>query len=228
MSPSARETTEHRDSWDLLPWLVNGRLSDTERGRVEAHLRGCETCRTEAAVQRQLCEAMAADTGVEKLPTPGLLRLRGRMDASEACGPLAESAKHAVPRALQPWRRPRVRAAAAAAAVAALAIGATLLWEGSARQADRGDYYTVTSAGPQLPEVVIRAVFAPQITLSELQAFLDDAHLKIVAGPTEAGVYSLAMTSSHPVEWSLARLRAHEAVRFAEAVGVAPSPAAPK
>jgi hypothetical protein len=64
-------------------------------------------------------------------------------------------------------------------------------------------------------------VFAPTVTLSELQALLDDAHLKIVSGPTEAGVYSLAMSASPSVDWSLRRLRAHEVVRFAESVAPA-------
>jgi anti-sigma factor RsiW len=226
MSRSATETIEHQHAWELLPWIVNGSLTDADRVGVEAHVRGCEACRAELAAQRRLYAAMAADQGVEKLPTAGLLRLRQRMDALEAQGPLAERAKSSAPRELRPWRRPRALAAAAAAAVGAFAIGATLLWEGSAQR--DSDYYTVTSASPQPPGVMIRAVFAPQITLSQLQAFLDDAGLKIIAGPTEAGVYSLAMTSPHPVEWSLARLRAHEAVRFAEAVGTAPGPAVPK
>jgi len=48
---------------------------------------------------------------------------------------------------------------------------------------------------------------------------LDDAHLKIIAGPTEAGVYSLASTQTQPVGESLKRLRQNPAVRFAEATG---------
>jgi hypothetical protein len=227
MSGSATETTEHQHAWELLPWIVNGSLSDADRVGVEAHVRGCEACRGELDVQRRLFAAMAADRGVEKLPTAGLLQLRQRMDALEAQG--SRAAKSSAARELRPWHRPRGLAAAAAAAVSALAIGATLLWEGSAQHDGRSDYYTVTSANSQPTGAVIRAVFAPQITLSQLQAFLDDAGLKIIAGPTEAGVYSLAMTSSHPVEWSLTRLRAHEAVRFAEAVGTAPpGPAVPQ
>jgi hypothetical protein len=64
---------------------------------------------------------------------------------------------------------------------------------------------------------VIRAVFAPATTLVELQKILDEAQLKIVSGPTEAGVYSLASNSSVTVRASLALLREHPTVRFAEA-----------
>ncbi|HEX9404189.1 MAG TPA: hypothetical protein VF917_07145, partial [Steroidobacteraceae bacterium] len=63
---------------------------------------------------------------------------------------------------------------------------------------------------------VIRAVFSPTITLVELQAVLDEAQLRIVSGPTEAGVYSLAANSGRPVSASLASLRRDEKVRFAE------------
>jgi len=76
----------------------------------------------------------------------------------------------------------------------------------------------VTTTVPQPATTSIRAVFAPTVTLSELQELLDDAHLKIVSGPTEAGVYSLAMSASPSVDWSLRRLRGHEVVRFAESV----------
>jgi hypothetical protein len=78
------------------------------------------------------------------------------------------------------------------------------------------DYHTVTNSAPRPPDEVIRAVFSPTMTLVELQAILDEAHLRIVSGPTEAGVYSLASTSRQPVNSSLALLRRHPSVRFAE------------
>jgi hypothetical protein len=54
--------------------------------------------------------------------------------------------------------------------------------------------------------------------LVELQAVLDEAGLRIVSGPTEAGVYSLAANSGRPVSASLASLRGHAKVRFAESI----------
>jgi hypothetical protein len=79
-------------------------------------------------------------------------------------------------------------------------------------------YHTVTNPRLQAPGEIIRAVFSPTITLVELQALLDEAQLRIVSGPTEAGVYSLAANSSRPVSSSLALLRRHPAVRFAESI----------
>jgi hypothetical protein len=59
-------------------------------------------------------------------------------------------------------------------------------------------------------------VFSPTVTLVELQTILDEAQLSIISGPTEAGVYSLASNSTLTVRASLALLRQHSSVRFAE------------
>ena len=88
-------------------------------------------------------------------------------------------------------------------------------------------YYTVTAAAVPQAGAVIRAVFAPTVTLSELQSLLDDAHLRIVSGPTEAGVYSLAMSGPQSVDWSLHKLRGHDTVRFAESIGPVSGPVPP-
>jgi hypothetical protein len=107
-----------------------------------------------------------------------------------------------------------------AASVAVMAVALSLLaadrWMQSRAHASAPDYYTVTTPTPHAPGEVIRAVFSPTITLVELQAILDGAQLRIVSGPTEAGVYSLAANSGRPVSSSLASLRRDEKVRFAE------------
>jgi len=220
-------TTEHEDIWNLLPWLVNGRLSETDCRRVEAHLRVCSSCRDECAVQRQIYQVVAADVAVEQMPTAGLNKLRQRLESYESAG-AAHSESDAAPRAESRsskraaiWRSPRGSIAASVVGIAvALGIATALLWNRTWHGAE-ANYYTVTTAPSQPANAVIRAVFAPAVTLSELQALLDDAHLRIVSGPTEAGVYSLAMTGSQSIDWSLRRLRGHDAVRFAETIGPA-------
>jgi anti-sigma factor RsiW len=234
MNQSNSPSTEHEEIWSLLPWLVNGRLSEADCRRVEAHLRLCSSCRDECAAQRRIYEIIAADVGVEQMPTAGLNKLRQRIESYESTGP-ASAEPDAAPRA-QPrssshttvWQRlPRGSIAASAVGIAvALGVSTALLWN-QARHGAGDEYYTVTTAASQPAGAVIRAVFAPTVTLSELQALLDDAHLRIVSGPTEAGVYSLALTGSQPIDWSLRRLRGHDTVRFAETIGPAPLPAQP-
>ena len=37
----------HDKVWELIPWFVNGRLSEDDAAAVEAHLAECERCRDE-------------------------------------------------------------------------------------------------------------------------------------------------------------------------------------
>jgi anti-sigma factor RsiW len=204
----------------LLPWFVNGRLSETDRQRVDAHLRVCGACTDELAAQQRIYSVMSVDAGVERMPVAGLNRLRTRIesldDAVPAPAPPDEAARSEAPAGSSL----RQRRSAIAASIAMTAVGAlaALLWNQHERRISPANYYTVTTTAPQPANTAIRAVFAPTVTLSELQQLLDDAHLKIVSGPTEAGVYSLAMSGSPSADWSLQRLRGHEVVRFAESV----------
>jgi len=213
---------EHQDIGELLPWFVNGRLSEADGQRVEAHLRLCEACSEELAAQRRIYGVMSADVGVERMPMAGLNRLRLRIEGLEDAGaaPAAPDEASRSAAAGSGWWQRR-GAIAASIVMAAVGAFAALLWNQHERRIAPANYYTVTTTVPQPANTAIRAVFAPTVTLSELQELLDDAHLKIVSGPTEAGVYSLAMSASPSVEWSLRRLRGHEVVRFAESVAPA-------
>jgi hypothetical protein len=225
MNTPTPSTAEHQDIWLLLPWLVNGRLSEPDCRRVEAHLGVCSACREEVAAQRSIHQVIAADTAIELMPMAGLNKLRQRIERAASAGtatdspsdraqPATRSRSHRAGR----WQ-PRASAIAASvfAASATLAVSAAIHWR--TQRGSEAQYYTVTTAAAPHAGAVIRAVFAPTATLSELQVLLDDAHLRIVAGPTEAGVYSLAMSGPQSIDWSLRRLRGHDTVRFAEATG---------
>jgi anti-sigma factor RsiW len=211
---------EHQQIGELLPWFVNGRLSDADRQRVAAHLRLCEVCSDELAAQSRIYRVMSADAGVEHMPMAGLNRLRLRIENLDEGGAAPAAPDEASESGSPFGSRRRQRRSVIAASIAMTAVGAfaALLWNQHERRIAPADYHTVTATVAQPANTVIRAVFAPTVTLSELQELLDDAHLKIVSGPTEAGVYSLAMSASPSVDWSLRRLRGHNVVRFAESV----------
>jgi hypothetical protein len=219
MNQMENTAAEHREIGELLPWFINGRLSEADRQRVDAHLRVCEACTDELAAQQRIYGVMSVDAEVEHIPMAGLNRLRMRIDGLDAVpassAPDRDAHSEAPAGSNWPQRRSAIAASIALTAVGALAA---LLWNQHERRIAPANFYTVTTAAPQPANTAIRAVFAPTVTLSELQGLLDDAHLKIVSGPTEAGVYSLAMSGSASVDWSLQRLRGHEVVRFAESV----------
>jgi hypothetical protein len=63
-------------------------------------------------------------------------------------------------------------------------------------------------------------VFNSEVTLRDLQSLLARLQLRIVDGPTEAGVYTLAIEDAHrSVDATLADLRGNMFVRFAEPIG---------
>jgi anti-sigma factor RsiW len=212
-------SAEHHEVSALLPWYVNETLGELDRQRADAHLGMCTACREDLAAQRRICEAIDAQPAIDYMPVASLKRLQARLDT------LAESAPTMAPPKEQPAHRLPWRGWMAAS-VAAMAVAVALLAANRFVQTDarlmQPNYRTVTNSAPRPQGEVIRAVFSPSITLVELQSILDEAQLRIVSGPTEAGVYSLASSSTLTVRASLALLRQHSTVRFAE--GTLPEP----
>lgn len=207
--------SDHEEVAGLIPWYVNSSLSDQERLKVDAHIAGCAACRAELLAEQQIFDRISGAPAVEYMPAASLKRLQARLDILQSPTPALDAAEspaagiRRVP--TQGWK---------AASIAVMAISISLLladrWVQFRAQQAAPSYRTVTSSPPRARDEVIRAVFAPTITLVEMQAILEEAQLRIVSGPTEAGVYSLAANSGRPVRASLALLRQHPAVRFAE------------
>jgi anti-sigma factor RsiW len=205
----------------LIPWYVNGSLGEGDRQRVDAHLTQCARCREDLALERRVYAGMSVEPGVEYMPAASLKRLQSRLDGLTAAPPAEVAADPSRAPFVAPSRRAVTWQGVMAASVAIMAVAVSLLaadrWMQSRTRAG-AVYSTVTTSKPRVPNEVIRAVFSPTITLVELQAVLDEAGLRIVSGPTEAGVYSLAADSRRPVSASLASLRGHAKVRFAESI----------
>jgi hypothetical protein len=213
------DSAEHHEVAALLPWYVNETLEERDRQRVDAHVGVCVSCREDLAAQVRICEAIAAQPAIDYMPVASLKRLQARLNTqAESAGALAPPKEQSSNRS--PWR------GWLAASIAAMAVAVALLaadrWAQVDARRTQPNYRTVTSSAPRPQGEVIRAVFSPTITLVELQTILDEAQLRIVSGPTEAGVYSLASNSTLTVRASLALLRQHSSVRFAE--GTLPEP----
>jgi hypothetical protein len=213
-------SAEHQEVSALIPWYVNDTLADPERQRVDAHVGSCAVCRDDLAVNKRIFEEIDAQPALDYMPVASLKRLQARLDVAQA-----QAAPSPVP-PLEPGRNDVPWRGWMAASIAAMAVAVGLLtadrWVQFEARAKQPNYRTVTTSIPRPAGEVIRAVFSPSITLVELQSILDEAQLKIVSGPTEAGVYSLASNSTLTVRSSLALLRQHSAVRFAE--GTLPEP----
>jgi hypothetical protein len=209
VTQSMHEDPEHREIWLNLPWYVNDSIDAQQRERIEAHLQACAPCRAELAQQRTIHSVMSADTGIEILPSAALARLRHRMaEQSPQVAPQKPAASQ------ETHRRVLM-----AAAIAGIAVSLSVVMINSTHSpagSSEGSYRTVSSAAPRPAQEAIRAVFAPDTTMARLQGLLESSQLRIVAGPTEAGVYSLALTGDQQVGAALSQLRQQPDVRFAE------------
>jgi anti-sigma factor RsiW len=219
---------EHEEVFGLFPWYLNGTLAEPDRRRVDGHVADCAACRDQFAREREIYRAMSSESSLEFIPA-SFSRLQARLDAlsaDKAASPEPSVRQSAGGNRISGRRRGRTLwPRFAAAAIAVLALGALSLVSADRWVQIRGlpsEYRTVTSSAARAPDEVIRAVFSPAITLVELQAILDEAQLRIISGPTEAGVYSLAANSDRPVTDSLSLLRRHTAVRFAETTRIDP------
>ena len=215
MNGSNPKRPECDDISPLIPWYVNGTLPTNARQRVEIHAAHCEGCGRELADDQSLYRMMNIELSVEVMPATSLKRLLARLDEGQDEGDVAAPPEKV-------GYRPSNRRMLVAVAAVVLAVGAFILgmdrWMLLNSRPSEHLYYTVTEPRPNAPGAVIRAVFVPGSTLDDVQVVLAEAGLQIVAGPTEAGVYTLSANSGHNVDVSLGIMRANAKIRFAERV----------
>lgn len=209
---SQRES-RHRESWDLLPWLVNGSLSASQSQRVEQHLEECAHCRAEFEAQRMLRTQLFGSEVVLDTPHASLRKLMARMEQ--------EDATTQPPETKTPPSSSRTRWLAAAVivqAVALIGLAGIMTWKiQELREAPR---YTTLSTAPAVTpaESIARVVFASTAASQSIATLLRSFDAQIIAGPTEAGVYTIAFakTASEPPADAVIRLRAQPEILFAE------------
>lgn len=221
-------SSAHRQAWDLIPWIVNGSAPETERLAVQAHLDACADCRQELEFQRQLQAAMAVQSTAELDMRDSWQRLRSRLDTAarpDAAVPSGQRRARGIGKAWTPWL-------VAAMVVQAIGLGAlgTAWWSrptplASMPAGAASPYRTLSAPAAAIQAATIRVVFAPDVTVGQVQSMLTAARLQVRAGPSEVGVWTLGPagdSNQAATEAALRALRAQSEVRFAEAVAGAP------
>lgn len=209
-------TMSHEEVWHRIPWYVNGRADESERQRIETHVRQCDECKAEVSIQRQVMNAIATDTRIDCMPGMSFQRLWDRIRSDE----MAEQREPSPPPTRRVANRSVTRWLAAAVVVEAIgitALTATFFYSRDSAQ-PTAEYRTVTSSAATPSGGAIRAVFSPTLSVNDLQRLLEKSGLQIVSGPTEAGVYTLAIAAAEDRAQALAELRADPAIRFAEPI----------
>ncbi len=201
-------TDPHRETRDLMPWLITGRLEPEEKARVEAHLAACEDCSRELAGERALAGEVAElpiATGI------GWAAMRDRLDTA---------ARQAAFVPASPPQRRRFTARrigtilAAQAAMLAAAVTITLRVE-----APTAPYHALGSTPAAVGGNAI-VVFRPDARESDISRLLKANDARLVDGPTAANAYVLHIPDEARTQ-VLDRLRGDAAVVLAEPLDTA-------
>src|SRR5688572_7794842 len=205
MAPEIRMHRSHSNQehcWELIPWVVNGRASDVEERSVLAHSEDCHECREELARHRELHKQMRGNEDVIAAPNASLQKLMAQIDAQSA----PEGAR--TYRIKRPWL-----VAALWVQLVAIATLAGALFRSAAPP--EPEYTTLSTPVAQDRSGAVRVVFAPDASLNQINQLLRSVECDIIAGPSEAGVYTLA-AANQDVQQIITTLRGRSEVLFAE------------
>ncbi len=208
----------------LLPWFVNGTLASADNERVSQHLQHCAVCRADLAHERALRTRLKDDGPIGYAPQAGLAQTLSRIDELNREVPV-ERVPQRVTREFR-WRRLTatqwLSAAVVVQAIGIGVLGVSALGR-SAQERSAARYETLSSATPLAAGPQLRAVFAPAMNVDSLRQLLGAQRLYIVAGPTDAGVFTLGAldpsADAGRVQALLAGLRRNPQVLFAEPAG---------
>jgi hypothetical protein len=209
----------HGECWNLLPWIANESAAAKDVARIEAHLRDCRECQEELDCQRQLRNAIRAEEAVVLAPQTSLQKLMQRIDTVEDVAEATPAGVVAMPR-----RKPALwsRWLPIAAAVQGIVITGLLaaMWMQSADTLTAPRYETRVASDKAITHrPVIRVVFTGNVSLDDMNRVLRAVDAQIIAGPSEAGVYTLGaarFAKESSVDKALEQLRADGSIVFAE------------
>jgi hypothetical protein len=214
-------THSHRRAWETIPWIVNGSASAEDIRATHEHLRQCADCRKTLAFEQTLHAALAQPQANPGDAAQGWQRLSAQLKDKPMAGGhsnISESEQARAPAS------GLVRWLAAAVIVEALALGAVVSssWINRLERTPVDAYRTLSQPDPVVRNApTFRVVLSGDMTLEQLHDLLNSAHLQVVAGPSEAGVWSLAPADNAATvanEGALKRLRGSSQVRFAEPI----------
>jgi len=192
----------------LLPWYVNGTLSDDERQAVEALLQRS----AEARATLETLQTLQTDIKAElQEPAPGELGWK-RLQKSIR----NQSNPIQIPKAQRDrpiWNR---FLAAAAVLIIALQVGLLLKTPTDTTPRLLG---TEPGTGQFENAQIYRLVIAPDAAWSEVLALLQDLNAQLVDGPSALGVVTIAVKPPAEREAAvLEQLSNHPAIEHAQAV----------
>jgi hypothetical protein len=196
------DSAEHVAAQELLPWFVNGTLTDAQAESIAAHLAQCERCRNDVAEQAEL-RGVTLPERIDRDVDRHWAALRRRIEAAPR--PSTPSGQGSPSRWRERWLWTTVAVQAAVLLALTLVLVAGPL---------RDERYHTLGAAPPAPEANAVAVFRNEATNQQMRDALHAVGARIVAGPTVTDAYLLRLNDMSPA--ALGRLRAQPGVVRAE------------
>lgn len=207
----------HEAVFVLLPWYVNGSLTEQEQRQVDAHLRVCLVCRKEMAAQRRLAQHVRHEAALAISPTPSFERLLARIQREQAAAPRQPRHAAGVSRWLAAWFGKGAWVAVCASAVLFGVAAWQILPPDAAATAT---FHTVADRGSlqAYRRADLRVLFDPQMPAATRDALLHSLDAQLVDDTDAAGLVTVRLPDRQGagLPQALAQLRAHPAVLFAE------------
>ena len=196
------EQTSGEHPSELLPWYVNGSLSDTEKGAIEAHIATCSQCRKEIDQLQQLhAQVKEIESTTQSPGELGLARLKRRIQ-SESIAINKKAPRRWTPTIL-------------AAATVLIVLQAGLIWNMNNQSKEQMQLLSGSTSAD------IQILFSPDASEEKIRALLLSVHGHIVDGPGAMGIYHIRIDANNEraeaLKQAIETLRKQsDIVRFAE------------
>lgn len=208
---NVRENLSHEQVVELLPWLVNDSLDESEKEAVLEHAHACVICRRELSSLQLLRDSISDTSSTLSIPEPDMRRINARIDDFIEGH---KSWRGLITRSRNLFNSPG-RIAFAAQSVVLLALAMVLVWP----EPEDAQFETLTQTGSLADGRYVRVVLSPDIQQSKLKDFLDQYELTIVGGPSNRGVYTLGIASrTQNIDILVSSLQGDPIVLFAQPV----------
>jgi Putative zinc-finger len=211
---------QHRQVWDLIPWVVAGSASAAERLLVQQHVSGCTDCLAELTFHRDLLQGMQANDLAQNPVAEAEAawqQMQSRIERSDA----QKTTDTTRQTAASPLHRPRRGAATQrwlVAAVLVQAVGLAALATLLQQRQPLANYQTLST--PVTTHAALRLVPAAGLPMGELAALLSTHGLQIVESSVDGSVLGLALGPAAQGDAAAlaARLRGRPGVLLVEPV----------
>ncbi len=179
----------------LLPWYLNGTLSEVDRRQLDQHLASCQACRTELAELTGLKTELTALHAAQPGPSPHTARhILANVRREAALRHSSPAGRRSRLNGVDDWVRMLLlpRWAPTLAAALLLAQLGLILWIGMPMP--RTEEITTRSLGMQTAKIAV--LFRSTASEEQIRGLLQSIHGRIIDGPTADGRYLIEVPTA--------------------------------